>query len=390
MQKKLLAAFIAFIAFNGLLIAYLNQYHSLVPFSKHNYITNAHHYLEDPRAEEKHFNLLSAIAQYDAQWYLKIANEGYTKRFMSLNTEGKTSMDRLSFAFFPLYPILLYLTNLLIHNIEFSAFLISNIFLIVNFFSLFSIVSKLYSQSIALKTIFLLFLFPFSIFYRSYFTEGLYLFLLLWASFFLIRKKFFWSTICFSLLNITKANGFLLNFLLLYYIYKNIREKHVSVRNAALYLAILAVPLLAWMAYCFIQTGNPLYFYSVRSAWSHVGLFAPFYNLASILIFPVLPFHSFHLSQIEVISVITTLFLLVVSKKLLKPQLWWVSFLLWASPLLVTDLMSFSRYQTVSFPLYIFLALSLKSKIYYAIVLGIFSVGLLAISLFFINWYWIG
>jgi hypothetical protein len=81
--------------------------------------------------------------------------------------------------------------------------------------------------------------------------------------------------------------------------------------------------------------------------------------------------------------------LLVKKRKLLPVKLWWIAFLLWLFPLLTTTPMSFMRYQTVSFPLFLMLANMLKGKVY-LMILGLWIIGLLLVGLYFINWYWVG
>jgi hypothetical protein len=388
-NRTLLTHILSISLINCLLYLFITLFHAKLPFNTYNYTNNAHHFLTGNRSEGKPFTLLRALGQYDAQWYLKIAQNGYPQHPISDAMSDKKHMDGLSYAFFPLYPLVLSGINIFFKNIELSAFLLSNGLFIINILLLFSLTKKISSEKTAIKTMYLIFLFPFSIFFRSYFTEGLYLSLLLLFAQFLLEKKYIPATFALSLLNITKANGWLLNGVLLYFIWSSYRKKQLPGKVAILLLALLILPTFLWMTFCYIQTGNPLYFLTIRSAWSSYGMFAILHNFQTLLQFPQLPIHDFHASQIDTFCMFIIGILLIVSRKHLPPALWWISFSLWLSPLLVTDTMSFTRYQIVSFPIFYYLAITLNKKYYFSI-LSLFTAGLLFFSLGFVNWYWIG
>jgi len=260
--------------------------------------------------------------------------------------------------------------------------------LFANFFSFYYVVTKLYSEDIASRAVFFLFLFPFSIFYRSYFTEGLFLLLLLWFAYFTLQKRWLQAVICSAFLSITKPYGIVFLPILLINLYFSIQKKEVTWRQAYLYLFLSTVPLLIWFYFCYIQTGNPFYWQVAESIFYPANNVI-FSNLKQIFLFWSLPFHGFHESKVDVSTLVFTFVLLLLSRKFLKPQLWSISLLLWFAPLLTKDLMSYTRFEIVSFPLFIYLGAKIKGVSFY-VVSGMFLVGLFVTSLYFINWYWIG
>lgn len=389
-QKLLLISFLVFILGNVYLYNFILEYHSVIHFNSYNYKFNAHHFLKDSRINNGPFSFLRAMGQYDAQWYLKTASIGYPKQRTIDDIKNKLIMGGLNYAFFPFYPLVLRLFNTYIKNIELSAFLLSNILLIVDFFSLYYVVSKLYGKKIGIKTCFLLFFFPFSIFYRSYYTEGLYLSLLIWFGYFWIRKKYILAAVFLSFLNITKGNEILLNLVFILYLLKEVKRKKYAIWRAEVVGAIQILPFLIWALFVYIQTGFLFYFYTAQHAWIQSEKLPPFlYNLAIISFFPKLPLHYFNSSKIDVVMIVITAFLLFKSRKYLRPELWWISFLLYSTQLVIIHTMSFSRYQSVSFPLFIYIASRFNTK-YFLCVAFLFYVGLLIVSIFFVNWYWIG
>jgi Gpi18-like mannosyltransferase len=383
-KKSFLIALALFILLNISLYLFILLFNSAIKFDVHQYGFEAYHYFYDPRMLDANFNFLRGMGAWDAQWYLKIAAD---KSYLFEGLQG----GNLSYAFFPLYPIILVIVNFFIHNVELSAFILANVLLLLNFFSLYYVVTKLYSDSVALRTIFLLFLFPFGIFYRSYFTEGLFLLLLTWFAYFVIRKKLFIAALVTSLLFVTRPNGTIVSLIFYYSLYKSIRNREISVQKVFVYILLSIIPFSAWLYYCYTTTGDALYWYHVQSFWySSPSIFQTvIHNVVRVFTYWQLPFHGYSYSQIDTLIVIFACLFLVDSKRILKPQLWWISLILWIVPLLVKDTMSYSRYQSVSFPIFIYLAYLCRG-VSFTILASIFGILLFITSILFVNWYWIG
>jgi hypothetical protein len=390
-RHPLLYLLIAVVLSSVVVYAIMLQFHAVLPFQRANYLISSHHFLPDPRIDGGPFLFLRALGQYDAQWYLRIAAQGYPAHPTITTLNNKSVMDGLSYAFFPLYPLLVGFANIIFGNLELCAFLIANLLIVLNVCSLYFVIQKLYNPSLAVKTTLLLFLFPFSIFYRSYFAEGLQLLLLIWFAYFLMQKKMVSAAISLGLLNVAKGNAMLINVLYVVYLAQYVYAHRREWPRALLSLCIITVPLLGWILFNYVQTGDPLYFRTVFGQWDQT----PFYlqalnNLNVMLHIFRLPFHGFHYSFVDTSVTIFTLLMIVLSWKRLPPVLWWISFLLWLTPFISHDLMSFTRYESVSFPLFLFAALLLKNNKLYIPVATICFISLAALSLFFVNWYWIG
>lgn len=367
-------------------------FHMKIPFNAYNYQYNGMHYLRDPRIDGGPFNFLRALGPFDGQWYLKIADAGYAA---PLGDYGRYPDARLtgtlSYAFFPLYPLILSAVNNLFHPIELSAFVLTNVLLVCNFTSLYYVVSRLFGRDVALRSIFLLFLFPFSIFFRSYFTEGLFLLLLIWFGYFLITKRWMCACALLALLCVTRPNGIMMGAIFLYYLLKSVRKADIRLSTAALIAPYAALPFLAWCGFCLLQRQDPLYWAHVQSQWfQSTAIYYPLqHNISTILSFFQLPLHSFHKSKIDVSAIFLTLLLLLLSWTFLPRQLWLISFLLWITPLFTKDPQSYTRFQTVSFPLFVYLGAHIKGR-EYLLLCGLFLSLLLAVALYFVNWDWIG
>ncbi len=390
--KDIKRAFAFFVVINIALYLFITAFYSRVDFNKYNYLYNSHHYRHDARVKGQDFKLINAIAQYDAQWYLKIAKKGYPEVIKKeTNPMNRSLMGSMSYAFFPLYPTALRFLNIPINNIELTAFLFSNFMIIINIISLIYVIGKTMSEKIAVKTTILLFLFPFSIFYRSYFTESLFLFLLIWYSHFLIKKKMVLSSALFGLLNITRGSAVLLYIPHLYFLLREYRAKTISFTKFLASVFFSIVPLALWSLFNYFQTGDFLYFMKVRSEW--IGginiINRVTENLKKIATPDYQELHYFDSSKIDIFILFAVFVVLISSFKILNRKLWIISLCLFLSPLIFNSLMSFSRMQIISFPIFIYLATILKGK-WFALAAGSFALGLFLVSLYFINWHWIG
>lgn len=383
------------IIINAGLFLFINKFNNVVPLNRIYYYAAVHFY-KDPRINGNKFNFLKSTTVYDSQWYLEIARSGYPRLNINLKSLDLHKNDPHKYAFFPFYPLLLTLLNTPVNNLELTAFCFSFFLIIINYYFLYYFVSLIDSKMIAIKTSLLLFLFPLSIFYRFIFTEGLFLLLLLLFTIFLFKKKYYLSAFFLGLSLITRANSLPLIILLFFELYQT--NKNLSIgKNLSKYLKltfIIFLPLSVWSVINFYQTGNFFTFLKVRDISGGINLFlsilAPLLgNLYRILEFPFLSLHAFADSKIEVIFIFLIFYLLIKSKKYLDYRLWWIAFSFWIFPLIATPLISYSRYQIVSFPLFYFLARKLKNWQFKGVSL-IFIVGLLALSLYFVNWYWLG
>jgi len=370
-----------FILINVFLYLFMFFFNHIVPFNAAYYANNAYHYLPDPRYYHHSFDFLSAIGQWDAQFYLQIAAKGYSQ------VRGS-----FMYAFFPMYPLTLFVVNAIVNNLELTAFIVGNIILLADFISLYFVVTKLYNEKIAFRTSILMFLYPFSIFYRSYFAESLFLFFLLWFCYFITTKKWFFATIFFAFLCVTRPTGLFLIPLYIFLLLNAVGSKknNMSLLKVFGYCFLASIPFFGWLYYCYSTTGNSYYWMNTDTVGLKASILHPIeFNIIQLLHFDSLPFHYFGESKLENISLLLVITILVLSKKRLKPELWWTSFFLAIPVIFLKDLISFSRFQSVSFPLFLYLAQVFSGK-KFIVVSTIFFFLLFLTSLFFINWYWVG
>jgi len=259
----------------------------------------------------------------------------------------------------------------------------------VDFAAIYWLVYRWHSEQLAEKTVWLVFLYPFSIFYRSYYSEGLFLLLLVVVMETLRTKKWFRAALAAGLLTVVRFVGLAAPLVMSLQLLKNRVKDKISLAKLIGYAGLSLIPLIVFMAYCYYQTGNPIYFIKASSEWFSSSL-----PVASTLIavFHIwsLPWHSFHHSRVDDVSIVLFGMLIVFARRWL-PTVWWrLALLLWLIPILTNDTMAASRFQAVNLPIFIFAAYMLKKRWQYAAVLSVSLVSLLAVAILFSNWVWIG
>ena len=108
--------------------------------------------------------LMSMFYHWDAPHYVAIAKNGY------VNTGDAANF----IVFFPLYPVLIRLFTFDFNYINLSALIISNVCSLIAFFYLYKIAKLEFNDSVALKAVLLLSVFPTAYFLSVPYTEGLF------------------------------------------------------------------------------------------------------------------------------------------------------------------------------------------------------------------------
>lgn len=393
----------------------------IFPLSPVRYFVGFHHFQPEARITEGQVDFFSLGVYSDAEWYLSIAATGYPDaeeiaRAATRKEKGEGApyvfaeghpLERfykytewdvdLKFAFFPLSPLFISFFHHFM-PLNAAAFWVTNLLSTGAFFAFYLlVVLYLKDEKLALKSLLLLIFYPFSVFYQAYYPEGLFLLLSVLSFYFLKRERYLPAVICLFLLSMTKAIGV---FLVLPLMVLSLKTAPVGHDKGNLYpLNLLAVGcgalgLLPYAFLNYIKTGRWDYFSFILQRWGYEST-SFLKNLVDNVVmtgigFFHLPFFSFHESQLDyVVMLLFALFLLASYTRL--PREWWVfSFLLWFLPLITKDLMSFSRYMSVSFPAFVFLASLLRKDGLFYLFLAIFIALSLLVHALLVQWYWVG
>jgi multisubunit Na+/H+ antiporter MnhF subunit len=136
----------------------------------------------------------------------------------------------------------------------------------------------------------------------------------------LISKK--WSAAVFfaSLLFITRPNGIVLSVILFWCLFKAVRDKSLSVKVVVLYALLAFIPYIEWLYFCYLNTGDPLYWQKAFSLWypAKPTFNVIMDNIGRIFSIWSLPIHGYHYSKLDTLMVIAIICFLLVSKSVLS------------------------------------------------------------------------
>jgi Gpi18-like mannosyltransferase len=300
-------------------------------------------------------NFLDLFHRYDAPYYIKIAVEGYEfslEKFSSIN-------------FFPFYPILIKIFNLLIGNLiggpKIIGYLISNISLVIASIYLYKLIRLDFNEDISMKSVFYMLIFPTSFYFSIIYTEGLFLLLTISAFYYARKKQWLVASILGFFISLTRVMGvFIFIPFLIEYLDLNFNSLKISlkkIKKDILYLLLIPAGLFSFMLYQYIKFKDPLAFYHAKSILKinyssfaetilSVGKYQLFNRIMFLgfLIFAIIIIIYLYFSEVRLSYIIYSFVLLFVYLSTGKIE-------------------AMHRYVAVLFPIYIGMALSSKNKI---------------------------
>lgn len=212
--------------------------------------------------------LLDPWAQYDAEAYVDIAEHGYNGAFMD---------RRGNYGWYPLYPFLIRALGFLGYYT--AAFLIANIASIGAFIALYLLARDVIGTHGAYRTILYLSLFPTAYFLTAMYTESLFLLLSVLAFRFATAGRFAPAGACGFLAALTRTQGMLLVVPVGFLYLQRIRFDARKLNRNALFVLLIPLGFVAFLAYHGMLTGDPLIQFRTHSAFSR-GLTAPWNAVA--------------------------------------------------------------------------------------------------------------
>lgn len=187
--------------------------------------------------------------RWDAGNYLKIAEFGY----------ASSGEDRFRLVFFPLYPALIAVFQIVFRNYVLSALIVSGIAAIALGLSFRELVKLDYSEKTAQLAVLFLFIFPTSHFLHIPYTESLFLALTIGC--FLAARKRNWLIVGFlgAAACLTRINGLILIPALAFEVWEEYRETR-QLNRKWFFLALVPAGFGGYLALNYFVSGNPTMF----------------------------------------------------------------------------------------------------------------------------------
>ncbi|MFK7803797.1 MAG: mannosyltransferase family protein [Anaerolineae bacterium] len=221
---------------------------------------------------------LDVFARWDSKFYIDIAENGYEL------IAGKVS----SVAFYPLYPLLISITDILFNNLVFSGVLVSHISFFLALIYLYRLTLLISDEGTAQRTIFYISLFPTAFFFSTIYTESVFLFFSVAAVYYGKKKEWGFASIFTLLTGVTRITGLLVIGIIILEWLKNhgwtIRTILTSKAWKGLWsgiktdwfnlLLIFLAPLglLSHMLFLNQHFQDPIAFWSVQSAFNRLNI----------------------------------------------------------------------------------------------------------------------
>ena len=144
---------------------------------------------------------LALFCHWDANWYLEVAHDGYPR----------TKDGILSSAFFPLYPLLMRLANVVCHDLRLAGYFVSNACLFGACLMLWKLVARDDRRADVADRAVLLFLFnPVAFFYSTIYSESLFFLLMVSVVYLATDRRWLAAGGCAFLASLTRPVGILL------------------------------------------------------------------------------------------------------------------------------------------------------------------------------------
>lgn len=339
-------------------------------------------------------NWVWGFGNFDGVHYLRLAQNGYTAQY--------------SQAFFPFYPILIKLFNILPKgNLDLSLYtdpsffyvgiILSNLLFVFALYFLYKLWKDEYNSKISKIALIFLLTFPTSFYFGSIYSESLFLLLVVLTFWFTNKDKFLFAGIFAALASATKVQGSLLFLYLLIELVYRYKNRSLTgfdlVRKGASALILSITGLVVYMFYLWKAFGNPIYFLTSQPAFGAARSSVPIITLPQVLyryfkmLTTVSPSNiSFWNSLLELTITVILITALIYSFKKIKFSYWIYILLAVIMPTLTGTLSSMPRYALLAFPLLPLIAKFNKTSKYIIIAQVTLLVVLLAI---FVRGYWV-
>ncbi len=314
----------------------------------------------------------------DSFRYCQIAKYGYTN-IASLEN------DISNICFFPLYPWLMRGLGFIIGNVELAGYVISFLSFCVAMVLMYIIVCEDYGEDMAKRSIAILILSPFSIFFGCVMTESLFLMLVLATWLMIKRKRWLWAGVLGLLTTLTRNLGVLLVIPYAIVLFKQYRESLSKKIDFTIikkmwkdgkWVLLIPLGMLIYLGINYYYFGDCFQFVKFeQSVWNHQ--FCYFGMGTDTLIRQAfdkrMPFGILLVRFIPT-AVYIVIFNLLMVFSLKKHKSEYLLFSIAYFIICASDRwqLSFTRYLTALFPAYIFVAKELEKEkvLYYAILVS--------------------
>lgn len=328
--------------------------------------------------------IVDGWARWDSGWYHAIAQRGYT------NVAEHEGVQRDT-AFFPLYPLLMFLLGAIVTSPYFAGLIIANVSFFVVLILLYELVGILYDWEVAERTVLLLSVFPFSFYFSAVYSESVFLLTVVAAFYFGYKDNWLAASVFAAASSATRFVGALTIIGLIFLYFERRRFRLRAVRLDALWLPLGFTGIIAFMVYLYTRFGNALQFVESQyvPGWGEgVGIASAWRQIQASWSVPAIISGSYPAMDMLHLTICISAIVIIISTWKRLP----LSFALWSILMIFCSFTlwrSMGRFVAVIFPVFIGLALLLNHP-QWRLAWLYFSVLFLALlTIMFSLFYWV-
>jgi hypothetical protein len=324
--------------------------------------------------------MLDGWFRWDVHWYRQLARFGYQNP-----TQNGVQRDT---AFFPAFPLLVRLVNLVIPDTYVAGMIATNACFVLAAFLLFRLVERRHGSAVAKRAVLLMLVYPWSFILSAMYTESLFLASVLAAFYFAESERWSLAGLCAAVTGATRVLGFsvVIGLAVLYLEKRQWRWR--GIRPEVLGIGLSALGPGLQMLYLWKRFGDPFLFLRSQDVggWSGpssiramLTVFASFFDSQSLMsgAAPVPAFVHLVALACGVIACVMCL-----RRSRAAYGVWGLSYLALSS----YKWDSMGRFVVVIFPLYIAGALSVRKSEYVAALVAMGCVLMGILMVLFSHW----
>lgn len=331
-----------------------------------------------------HLFPVDVFARWDSAAYFSIITRGY-----SPSSDIRTVYSNI--AFFPLYPYLVKSfgwLGFIIPDGFYVAFgvLLSNLFFLAAAILLFRMVTQQlgFNETAAGRAIGLLIFFPTSFIFSSFYTESLFLLLIVAGFRFAFQDKWHLAGITAFLLLLTRAQGLVAWGILILFYFERKGWKILKVDRGLIWLLLAPAGLFMHLAYLHTLTGELLAPFAAMTAWGRANA-SILENLRENLASPFLDVYKIDL----IFTILFVALSLIILWKWPVKSVGMLALCLSVMPVASGLLVSVSRYLLLVFPVFVYAGSKLERSRFYESACVFFFALQVVYFAGWVNFYWI-
>jgi hypothetical protein len=297
-------------------------------------------------AYSSHHRSLDIWGAWDTEWYLDIAQHGYS--------QITNALGQANYAFFPLYPVVMRILGTIVGDNFIAGVIISNASLLGACILLYKLVAQDSDQATALKSVTYCLVFPTAFLLSAVLTESLFLMLMIGCFYYAKKRQWGYVGILGFFLSLTRDLGVVAVLPLLA---EYLGSHHWDLRKIKAdvwYLVLLPCGFLVFAGYLYFLTGDWLALPHLHARWySSVPL-----EVGGPAVNPIPSSLAAGARLFGASFMLVSLVLLTVSRKQIGLPYWTMGMYSIVIPLFLgpTSLVSMPRFIVTIFPLYVIMA----------------------------------